>query len=118
MSADNTPEPKRELTDDDADRLTYEALRRDGKFVPQTPEEVAKAEAEVDEAVTELPPGLCDPLAVLNGAPPTPAPAPEAAPPAQLAEPSTARTPSTGLPDETRRARLRKMVAWLVVVGV
>ena len=68
MSADKPSDPKRELTDDDADRLTYEALQRNRRFVPQTPEEVAAAEAEINESAVELPPGLRDPLTVLTSA--------------------------------------------------
>src|SRR5436190_1859031 len=54
MSTDKPPEPDRGLPDDEADRLTYEAMRRDGRFVPQSPDEVAKAEAEIDEAAVAL----------------------------------------------------------------
>lgn len=45
----NPIQRKPELSDDDLDRLVYEALCRGGKFVPQSPGEVAAAEAAVDE---------------------------------------------------------------------
>src|SRR5262245_41567091 len=112
MSTDNTPQPEREMTDDEADRLTYESMRRDGRFVPQSPEEVAKAEAEIDEAAVELPPGLRDPLAILtnNAASET------AAQP--LAEPPSLRASSPkGKEKPARGTQFRKMIAWLVVVG-
>src|SRR5258708_2435098 len=111
MSAENPAEPKRELTDNEAERLAYEAMRRDGKFAPQAPDEVAKAEAETNEAATALPPALQNPQAVLTGSATSPN-APQAPTPAPaLSEPSTARTPSTGAPDEARRARFRKRIA-------
>src|SRR5260221_234960 len=62
---------KPELSDDDVDRLLYEALRREGKFVPQSPEEVAEAEAVTDEKAVELPASLRDPLAILKWKRPT-----------------------------------------------
>ena len=62
---------KAKLSDDDADGLIYEALCRDGKFVPQFPEEVAEAEAAIDESIVELPTALRDPLSVLNRKAPT-----------------------------------------------
>jgi hypothetical protein len=124
VSADKPPEPKRELTDDDADHLTYEALQRDGRFVPQTPEEVAAAEAEINESAVELPPALRDPLALLNAPAPNPAaqqtPEPAPAPPAPaLAEPSSARSTPNDTPKENpmRPTRYRKLIAWLVIVG-
>lgn len=60
------PKPTRELSDDAADRLIYEAFCANGAFVPQTPDEVARAEAELDEANVELPASLRDPLAILR----------------------------------------------------
>jgi|SRR5579883_1320989 len=60
------PKPKRELSDDDADRLIYEAFCVGGAFVPQTPEEVARAEADFDEESVELPDSLRDPLSILK----------------------------------------------------
>jgi hypothetical protein len=69
MSANKNPQNRTPATVSDAqvDRLIYEALRADGKFVPQTPEEVAAAEAELNEAAVELPAGLRNPYAVLGG---------------------------------------------------
>lgn len=67
MSTDKQPpKPKQELNDDDADRLIYEAFCANGAFVPQTPEEVARAEADFDEESVELPDSLRDPLAILK----------------------------------------------------
>ena len=67
MATDKKPtQRKAELSDDDADRLVYEALCREGKFVPQSPEEVAAAEAAIDEPVVELPASLRDPLSILK----------------------------------------------------
>src|SRR5262245_8305041 len=129
MSTEKPPEPPREPSDNEADRLTYEVMRSDGKFVPQSPEEVARAEAEIDESAVALPPGLRDPLAILTRAPapdgadqtspPVTEQAPERAPNAPI-EPSTARTgPDRTIQKENpmRGTRLRKMIAWLVVVG-
>ena len=48
----NAPQ-KAELSDDEIDRLVYEAMCRAGKFVPQTPEEVAEAEAKLNESAVE-----------------------------------------------------------------
>ena len=122
------------------DRLVYETLRLEGRFVPQSPEEVARAEAEINEAAAVLPPGLRDPLALLNsqiplqGAIPPQPPGGETAPPVP---PSRLRTtppadhkpaePSVvaSLPDNrsqeqenpVRGTHFRKMIAWLVVVG-
>src|SRR5215213_5824803 len=98
MSPDKRPEPDRRLPDDEADRLTYEAMRRDGKFVPQSPEEVARAEAEIDEAAVELPPGLRDPLAILNRTPAAESP-PSGAEQASVPDPvSRAASPATQAP--------------------
>jgi hypothetical protein len=70
MSTEKQPEtPKKDLTDNDAERLIYEAFCAQGAFVPQTPEEVARAEAEFDEDSVELPASLRDPLAILKGKP-------------------------------------------------
>src|SRR4051794_34811980 len=83
MSPEKPPEPDRGLPVEEADRLTYETMRRDGKFVPQSPEEVARAESEINESAVELPPGLRDPLALLarpavaESAPETPPLAPD-----------------------------------------
>src|SRR5438067_11533259 len=110
MSTDKPPEPDRGLPDDEADRLTYEAMRRDGRFVPQSPDEVAKAEAEIDEAAVALPPGLRDPLAILNrtsaeNANQSPAPAADHVP----VEPSTLLSPARAPAQENpmRGTRLR-----------
>ncbi len=68
MSTEKQPvKPKQELTDNDADRLIYESFCVEGAFVPQTPEEVARAEASFDEDLVELPVSLRDPLAILKG---------------------------------------------------
>jgi hypothetical protein len=61
----NAPQ-KAELSDDEIDRLVYEAMCRAGKFVPQTPEEVAEVEAKLNESAVELPASLRDPLAILK----------------------------------------------------
>jgi hypothetical protein len=55
-----------ELTELEADALVYEAFRRSGAFLPQTPEEVQAAEAEIDEERIELPLSLRDPMAILD----------------------------------------------------
>lgn len=60
------PNAKQELSDDDTDRLIYEAFCEKGAFVPQTPEQVARAEAEFDEESVELPNSLRDPLSILK----------------------------------------------------
>jgi hypothetical protein len=60
------PKPKQELSDNDADRLIYEAFCVKMAFVPQTPEEVARAEADCDEESVELPDSLRDPRALLG----------------------------------------------------
>ena len=127
MTTDEPPTPDREPTDDEADRLIGEALRRAGRFVPQSPEEVAGAEAELDEAAVELPPGLRGPLALLGGETPgrgsQATPLPQATPPVAHtpAEPASARPALSRRPDDLenpmRRTRLRKMIAWLVVIG-
>ena len=54
------------MSDDELEGLVYEAFRRAGTFVPQTPEEVEAAEAEMDEPAVELPPSLRDPMAILK----------------------------------------------------
>jgi hypothetical protein len=67
MSNEKQPKKsKQELSDTDADRLVYEAFCVGGAFVPQTPEEVARAEGELDEEKVELPASLRDPLAILR----------------------------------------------------
>src|SRR5438132_1482814 len=67
MSTEKQPsKPKKELTDNDADRLIYEAFCVEGAFVPQTPEEVARAEEFFHEDSVELPAILRDPLAILK----------------------------------------------------
>ncbi len=111
MSADPPPEPKRELTEADAERLAYDALRADGRFVPQTPEEVAAAEAEIDEPAVQLPDGLRDPLAILS-APAEPAPL--------TVEPSALLTKPHDNPEERpmRSTRRRWIVRSAVVVVV
>ncbi len=70
------PKPKAapELSEKDAECLIYEALKREGKFLPQTPAEVAVAEAELGDAEVELPPALRDPLALLARKSPSAAP--------------------------------------------
>ncbi len=117
MSAEKPSEPKPELTDDEVDRLTYEALQRDGRFVPQTPDEVASAEAETNEPAVELPPSLRDPFALLTDSIAPPAPPPAERPPTV---PSSVRPPSTRPTEEKNpmaRTRYRKLIAWLVVIG-
>src|SRR5262245_32304654 len=127
MATDQPAKPEPGPTDDELDRLVYEALRRDGPFVPQSPEEVAGAESEIDEAAVELPPGLRDPLALLGvqtahpqgaAAPPVPPSYPQTTPPAEHrpAEPAPASTKNRENP--MRGTRLRKMIAWLVVGAV
>ena len=72
MPNEKKPPPRKpELSDDDVDRLVYEALCREGKFVPQSPDEVAAAEAAIDETKVELPALLRDPLAILKRKGPT-----------------------------------------------
>ncbi|MBN9120568.1 MAG: alpha-2-macroglobulin, partial [Planctomycetes bacterium] len=98
-------------------------MRRDGRFVPQSPDEVARAEADIDESAVELPPGLRDPLAILSRAPaggaadPTLPSLPDHVP----SEPSSARTsPDRVTPEQENPMRgtwFRKMIAWLVVAG-
>lgn len=67
MAADKKPAPqKATLSEDDLDRLVYESLCSEGKFVPQSPDEVAEAEAALDESAVELPASLRDPLAILK----------------------------------------------------
>jgi hypothetical protein len=60
------PTPKREMSDDDVDRLIYEGFCVNGAFVPQTPDEVEQAEANFDENTVELPASLRDPFAILK----------------------------------------------------
>lgn len=55
-----------ELSDQEAEKLVYEAFKRSGAFVPQTTEQVLAAEAELDEARIELPQSLQDPMAILK----------------------------------------------------
>lgn len=57
-----------ELSEQEAEKLVYEAFKRSGAFVPQTPEDVLAAEAELDEARIELPQSLRDPMAILKRA--------------------------------------------------
>lgn len=66
----STQQPKSkgapELSEREAESLIYEALKRDGKFLPRTPEEIEAAEAELGDEEVQLPPSLQDPLAVLS----------------------------------------------------
>lgn len=62
-----------ELTEHEAETLVYEAFRRSGAFLPQTPEEVKVAEAEIDEECVELPLSLRDPMGILDKKAATPA---------------------------------------------
>lgn len=55
-----------ELTEHEAESLVYEAFRQSGAFLPQMPEEVQAAEAEMDEERIELPLSLRDPMAILD----------------------------------------------------
>ena len=55
-----------ELSEQEAEKLVYEAFKRSGAFVPQTPEQVLAAEAEIDEARIELPHSLQDPMSILK----------------------------------------------------
>lgn len=72
MATDKKTTPqKAELSDDDVARLVYEALCREGKFVPQSPQDVAEAETTLDESAVELPASLRDPLAILKSTRPT-----------------------------------------------
>jgi hypothetical protein len=57
---------EKELSEQEAEQVVYEALRLCGAFLPQTVDEVARAEAEVDEHSVELPPKLRDPFALLE----------------------------------------------------
>jgi hypothetical protein len=65
------PKPKDapELTENDAECLIYEAFRKVGAFVPQTPEEVEAAEADLGDEEVKLSPSLQDPLAILGRRP-------------------------------------------------
>jgi hypothetical protein len=65
------PKPKGapELSDRQAECLIYESFKRDGKFLPRTPEEIEAAEAELGEEEVQLPPALQDPLAILSRKP-------------------------------------------------
>ncbi|MCI0699826.1 MAG: alpha-2-macroglobulin, partial [Planctomycetia bacterium] len=126
MSTDKPTDPNPKLTDNEVDRLVYEALQREGRFVPQSPEEVAKAEAEITEAAVELPPGLRDPLALLKNIPTADSPVSQSIPPTvppvdhTPAEPSSALSSPNrpkGQESPMRGIRARKMIAWLVIVG-
>ncbi len=118
MPPDPPSDPPRELTDDDAERAAYDALRRDGRFVPQSPEEVAAAEAEIDEPAVQLPPALRDPLALLAVVETAPAPQPPTEP--VLAEPSSVRTTPTDILKENRMRppRFRKVILRSLVLAV
>lgn len=63
------PEDVPELSEMEAECLIYEAFKRAGKFLPQTPEEVETAEAELGNERVQLPPSLRDPLAILRRTP-------------------------------------------------
>jgi hypothetical protein len=64
----NTKKDAPELTEHEAEGLVFEAFKRSGAFLPQTPEEVAAAETEMEEARIELPLSLRDPMAILKKA--------------------------------------------------
>src|SRR5262245_701085 len=126
MSTEKPSQPERKLTNKEANRIIYEALRAEGRFVPQSPEEVAKAEAEINEATVELPPSLRDPVALVTSktspeSAPQTTPAAETGSPPQLAEPSSvvAATKRDAERKEKshRGSRFRKMIAWLLVIG-
>ena len=68
-----------ELSEREAEALVYEAFRRGGAFLPQTPEEVNAAHGEINESRTELPPSLRDPVAILEASRARPAVTPRVA---------------------------------------
>lgn len=62
------PKATPELSEHEAEALIYKAFNLSGAFLPQTPEEVEAAQANIDEERIELPPSLRDPLVVLDRA--------------------------------------------------
>lgn len=68
MATEKQPlKPRQELTDNDAERLFYEAFCLEGAFVPQTPQEVELAEEDFFDESIDLPTSLRNPLAILEG---------------------------------------------------
>jgi len=57
----NTSHPQ-----DDIEKTVFDAMRLDGWILPQTPDEVSMAEADLAGDPVRLPPGLTDPYSVLE----------------------------------------------------
>ena len=55
-----------EIGELDSEKIIHSAFRRTGAFLPQSPEEVAAAESDFEEAAVELPHSLRDPFAILD----------------------------------------------------
>jgi hypothetical protein len=62
----NENKDKAQTSQGDFERAVFEAMRRGGWILPQTVEEVRRAEEELAANPVELPPGLADPYAVLD----------------------------------------------------
>ena len=67
--ATNKPNPQvaHKMDDAEMESLLYQALLKDGRVIPHTPEEVALVNELLAGQVVELPPELLDPEAVLRG---------------------------------------------------
>ncbi|MCI0458581.1 MAG: hypothetical protein L0Z62_16580 [Gemmataceae bacterium] len=78
MPGNSKKEPEDYLTDEQKlERLAFETLKSLGWLIPQTPADVARAEAELASDSVELPESLRDPFAILDTCPPKrPEPAP------------------------------------------
>ncbi|MBA7614364.1 hypothetical protein ES703_21628 [subsurface metagenome] len=62
----NGNKDKTQTSQGDFERAVFEAMRRGGWILPQTAEEVRRAEEELAANPVELPSGLADPYAVLD----------------------------------------------------
>jgi Zn-dependent peptidase ImmA (M78 family) len=96
----NRKPDEREQNDDDLERLAYDAMQSLGWLIPQTPEDVARAEQALAEEPVELPESLQNPYAVLD------------APPKERAMPRTSLPASPGKAGRSRR-RSRSGCAWI-----
>jgi DnaJ-class molecular chaperone len=54
------------MSDDEVEGLVYEVFRQSGAFIPQSVEEVAKAEEDMVDEEIDLPPSLLNPALILG----------------------------------------------------
>ena len=65
----NRKPDERDQNDDDLERLAYEAMQSLGWLIPQTAEDVARAEKALADEPIALPEGLKNPYAILDTPP-------------------------------------------------